>query len=196
MKKARRIIGFVLIFCMLAGSFVFAASPRAGIVSPIENSILASDSLLVSVKVSDKNKICVTVYEEKISTLDQDGKAVRTAIDVKDFTEESFEEVKKNFEDKKYTDQAISEPAVYTAVGEAGYFTKTVAGLQPGLYRVQVEVLGKDDAAEETYNSFVALQGKPEEKTEDVQEIKPVAVEVQKANIVQSLVNLIKSIVK
>ena len=66
MKHARRIISFILIICMLASMCAFAATPKASIISPINNSVVSDDKLLVSVKVSDKKKISVQLFEEKV----------------------------------------------------------------------------------------------------------------------------------
>jgi len=211
MKKASRILTIILALVMLASCFVFADTAKqtasASIVSPTENSITADDKLLVSVKVVDKKKISVTVFEEKMQQLDKDGKPVLDKdkkevllkVDVKDIKKEDFEDIKKLYDEKKFVDVKIADPVEYTAVGEAGYFSKTIDKLTSGLYRVQVDVLDKDGKVTESYSNFVALQDKPVEKTDgktEKKETKTVTVETQKASIVQSVVKFLKSIVK
>jgi len=64
MKQGARIISFVLVMFMLMSSFCFAATPKASIVSPAADTVVSGDSLLISVKVADKNSVMVTVFEE------------------------------------------------------------------------------------------------------------------------------------
>ena len=79
MKKFSRLIAFTLCFVIAMSSFAFAATPAAiktkdetaktktvEIVSPADNSVVKSDSLLVSVKLNKAATIKVTVYEQKI----------------------------------------------------------------------------------------------------------------------------------
>ena len=75
MKNYKRIIAFVLTIVMLACSFSFAADPTASIVSPAANSVFASDSLLVSVKLNNPCTVRITVYEEKIKVVDVNATA-------------------------------------------------------------------------------------------------------------------------
>lgn len=211
MKHARRIISFILIICMLASMCAFAATPKASIISPINNSVVSDDKLLVSVKVSDKKKISVQLFEEKVlvgTKYDEEQKIdvpILKAIDVSDFTENILKGISEEYAEKKVLiigegdskqelrAVAVTEAATYTATGEVGYFSKQIEKLNPGLYRVQVNVLGKEDVVEESYDSFVALQKKQdaEEKTTDV-----VPVETVKISIVQFIARLLKSLIK
>lgn len=211
MKHAKRIISFILILCMLASGFVFAATPKASIISPIKNSVVSDNKLLVSVKVSDKKKIAVKVFEEKVVTgtkyneetkKDED---ILKAIDVSEFTTDILSALSQEFEEKKVlilgegdNKQELKAVPVtatvnYTATGEVGYFSKQLENLTPGLYRVQVEVLGKDDVVEETYYSFTAVQKKADQnaKAENV-----VPVETVKVSFVQIIAKFIKSLIK
>jgi len=207
MKKLSRILAICLAVCMLFTTFSFAATPSASLLNPAENSIVADDQLKISIKVLDKTKIKVTVFEEKLENLDKDGKQILDkdgkevfiSFDVKELEKEDFETIQKAYEEKKFTEVALGDPALFTAVGEAGYFTKTIEKLEPGLYRIQIEVLGKDDKVTESYSSFVALQEKPAEETTGAAvktEKTDVKVETQKTGLVQSLVKFIKSIIK
>ena len=221
MKHLKRVISFLLAVCMLASVCAFAATPKASIVSPVENSVLADDSLLISVKVLDKKKVQVTVFEEKeYGGLDKDKKVILNDIDTKDFNadilkafaagfEKTYKLVEKpefkiknivaNFslgeenEKQEFNEIVVAEPTAYTATGEVGAFTKKIEKLTPGVYRIQLEVLDKDDKVEETYSHFVALQKKVDEKAA---ETKVVPVEAAKTSLVQSLIKFIKSLVK
>ena len=223
MKSVRRIISIILVLCMLTSAFAFAETPKASLASPVENSVLADDSLLVSVKVLDKKKISVSVFEEKEFTgLDKDKKDILKSIDTKDFTSDilkafsseyskTYKLVEKpvyktgnviasfSFGEEKekqvFKEVVVAEPTSYTGSGEVGCFTKKLEKLNPGVYKIQIEVLDKDDKVEETYTSFIALQEKPA-KDKDKAETKAVPVEAAKTNLVQSLIKFIKSIVK
>lgn len=228
MKRLRHILSVMLVFLMLFSNTSFAASaPGASIVSPAANSVASGSDLLISVKVSDKKKISVTVFEERRAVADKDGKESFEAVDVKelsenalDLLEDAFNKSSKNFEDAvfekgkatgsfvieekeeriKFTELVVSEPASYTAVGEAGYFSKNLEKLSPGLYRVQVQLLDKDGEAVESYSSLVALkENKTEAKADatcDKAEPVQLTPETQKANLVQSVVKIFKSIIK
>lgn len=63
MKRFRHITIVTAIVLLLCSSFAFAGA--AAIVSPAANTIVYSDSLLVSVKVTEPKTVRVTVYEEK-----------------------------------------------------------------------------------------------------------------------------------
>ncbi len=206
MKQIKRILVICLAVCMLLTSFAFAATPSASLISPVENSIVADDQLLISIKVLDKTKIRVNFYEEKLASLDKDGKPVLDkdkkevliSFDVKDLKKEDFEDIQKLYEKETFKEVKIGDSSLYTGVGEAGYFTKTIEKLDPGLYRISIEVIGKDDKVTESYSSFVALQEKPvdETATKAAVEADSVKVETQKVSLVQTLVNFIKSIIK
>ena len=63
MLRIRRITAIILAIAVLATGFVFADA--AAIVSPAANSIVYTDSLLVSVKVTELKTIRVSVYAER-----------------------------------------------------------------------------------------------------------------------------------
>lgn len=211
MKHLKRIISVILVLCMLASSLAFAATPKASIISPLKNSVVSDDQLLVSVKVSDKKKVAVKVFEEKVVTgtkFDEEKQAdveILTAIDVSEFTEEILTALDKEYEENKVIilgeeenkqvlrSVLVTEPVTYTATGETGYFSKLLENITPGLYKVQVEVLGKDDEVEETYYSFTAVQKKADT---DEQKENVVPVETVKISIVQVIAKFIKSLIK
>ena len=169
MKHLRRIAALLLVFAMLATGFVFADT--AAIVSPAANSIVYSDSLLVSVKVTELKTVRVSVYAERVTSGDK-----LVNVDVSNFTED---DLKAAAGDSKYTDVLLGEAAEYTNTVEIGFYTKQIA-VSPGLYKVKAETLETvmewpEDATEpvekviisETKTSLVAVKKKPtEEKTQ------------------------------
>ena len=169
MRQIRRIVSLILVFAMLSTGIVFADA--AAIVSPAANSIVYTDSLLVSVKVTELKTIRVSVYAEKVVSGDKLVNA-----DVSKFTEA---DLKAAAGSGKYTDVLLGEAATYTNTVEIGFYTKQIA-VSPGLYKVKAETLetvmewpeGAVEPVEktivtETKSSLVAVKKKPtEEKTQ------------------------------
>lgn len=169
MLHIRRILAMLLVFAVLATGFVFADA--AAIVSPAANSIVYTDSLLVSVKVTELKTVRVSVYAERVTSGDKLVNA-----DVSKFTEE---DLKAAAGDPKYTDVLLADPADFTNTVEIGFYTKQIS-VTPGLYKVKAETLetvmewpeGAVEPVEktiitETKSSLVAVKKKPtEEKTQ------------------------------
>ena len=169
MLHIRRILAMLLVFAVLSTSFIFADA--AAIVSPAANSIVYTDSLLVSVKVTELKTVRVSVYAERVTSGDKLVNA-----DVSKFTEE---DLKAAAGDPKYTDVLLADPADFTNTVEIGFYTKQIS-VTPGLYKVKAETLetvmewpeGAVEPVEktiitETKSSLVAVKKKPtEEKTQ------------------------------
>ena len=167
MRQIGRIVSLILVFAMLATGLVFAAD-AAAIVSPAANSIVYTDSLLVSVKVTELKTIRVSVYAEKVVSGDKLVNA-----DVSKFTEA---DLKAAAGSGTYTDVLLGEAAEYTNTVEIGFYTKQIS-VTPGLYKIKAETLetvmewpeGATEPVEkvivtETTSSLVAVKKKPEEK--------------------------------
>ena len=170
MRQIRRIVSLILVFAMLSTGIVFADA--AAIVSPAANSIVYTDSLLVSVKVTERKTIRVSVYAEKVVSGDKLVNA-----DVSKFTEA---DLKAAAGSGKYTDVLLGEAATYTNTVEIGFYTKQIA-VSPGLYKVKAETLetvmewpeGATEPVEkiivtETKSSLVAVKKKPVEEKPQV----------------------------
>ncbi|MBR4142571.1 MAG: hypothetical protein IKR10_03545 [Firmicutes bacterium] len=155
---------------MLSTGIVFADA--AAIVSPAANSIVYTDSLLVSVKVTELKTIRVSVYAERVVSGDKLVNA-----DVSKFTEA---DLKAAAGSGKYTDVLLGEAATYTNTVEIGFYTKQIA-VSPGLYKVKAETLetvmewpeGATEPVEkiivtETKSSLVAVKKKPVEEKPQV----------------------------
>ncbi|MBQ2094958.1 MAG: hypothetical protein II474_03555 [Firmicutes bacterium] len=170
MRQIRRIVSLILVFAMLSTGIVFADA--AAIVSPAANSIVYTDSLLVSVKVTELKTIRVSVYAERVVSGDKLVNA-----DVSKFTEA---DLKAAAGSGKYTDVLLGEAATYTNTVEIGFYTKQIA-VTPGLYKVKAETLetvmewpeGATEPVEkiivtETKSSLVAVKKKPVEEKPQV----------------------------
>ncbi len=186
MRRIRSIVAFALCVVLMASTVCFASS--AAIVSPAENSIIQGDSFLVSVKVTEKKTVRVTVYEElessgeelvsasvaKYTTDDLAAIASTAAIAAKNAEaaegEGAVDDTTYKLSDgttaKTYTSRVYSEAAEYTNTKDIGFYTKQFSSVKPGLYRVTVETLDEEGEVAEVLHSYVAVKKKPaEEKT-------------------------------
>lgn len=164
MKEFKRITAFVLTLVFIMSAFVFADTttesaivaeePTVTIVSPMENSIVSSDSFLVSVKLNKAATIKVSIFEEKIKNTEivtsyVSGAAVTsTAISYDSVDTATFEAA--NFKARtSYTDVLYTTPASYTSKETIGFYSSTIENVQPGLYKVVVETV-VDEVEEKT----------------------------------------------
>lgn len=173
-----RTTALTLVLLLLTTVASFAVS----VVSPVPNSVVYSDSILVSVKVNEKATIKVTVFEEK--SKDTAGNLVST--DVSKMTSKDLE----GLDLSKYTDSVYSAAVTYTNEGEIGFYTKQLSSVKPGLYRVQVDTLNEKEESVATVSSLVAVNQKKEEKQE--QNI----FQNQRTTALQYVHNLIKRLLK
>ena len=209
MKSVRRIIALALVLVMLASVSVFAS---ASIISPSKNSIVYSDSLLVSVKVSDAENIRVTVYEKKdskqVEVINDKGivekKTQYFPVDVKDFTEDDIALISagKLLDDngeaillstgakiKRYTDFAIGESELFSNESGISFYTRQLSDIKPGLYRVKVELLDGEGLVKSVSSNIIAVKDKELAPQDDV-------LSDQQKGAVNVIQNLLKSIFK
>ncbi len=209
MKSFRRILAIVCALVMLASVSAFAS---ASIISPARNSIVYSDSLLVSVKVSDAENIRVTVYEKKdsrqIEIVNESGALEKRtqyfSVDVNDLTEDDIALIVagKLVDDdgepillstgesvKRYTDFVYGEAELFSNDYGISFYTKQFSEVHPGLYRVKVECLDSEGLVKSISSSVIAVKDKALAPQDDVlSEPQPGAVTV--------IQNLLKSIFK
>jgi len=208
MRSAKRVIAIVLSLIMLASVSAFAS---AAIVSPAKSSIVYSDSLLVSVKVSDAENIRVTVYEKKdsrqIEVVNENGilekRTQYFSVDVTDFTEDDIALIAAGrlLDDngepillstgakvKRYTDFISGESETFKNEAGISFYTKQLSDVKPGLYRVKVELLDGEGLVKSVSSNIVAVKDKELAPQEDVL--------AGQQNAVTVIQNLLKSIFK
>ena len=183
-NRYARITAIALLVILIFTSSVSAAS----IVSPADGSIAYSDSLLVSVKLSDQNKVRITVYKEQIGTLKEVVKengltateTVYSDADADKLTEDDISLIsagnKTDANGEKillstgeeipdYHDSVFAEAVEYTnATSGIGFYTKKLTNVGVGLYKVKVETFGSKNEITETTISYAAVKEKKEEK--------------------------------
>jgi hypothetical protein len=204
LKRSRRTMALVAAIIMLCSSVAFAGA--AAIVSPAANTIVYSDSLLVSVKVTEPKAVRVTVYEEKELINEQYASVKVANITEADLaliavgpvpqgagtaafntTTTSVSVLSDGSAVKSYTSFILGESASYTCTSQLGFYTKQINNITPGLYRIQVDTLDTAGAATETVNSLVAVKVKPVAETTNI-------FETPQTGALQFLQNLLKSI--
>jgi hypothetical protein len=196
MKKFKRVIAFVLTMLMLATSFSFAAS--AGIVSPQANTITTSDSLLVSVKLTEPGSVKISFIEKKLRHVDilSTGSAIDgtyatyaavsyQSVDTKDI---SSEDLMDNSNFNKYYDRYFAKTVTYTSEEKIGFYTRQFTNVKPGLYKIVVDTLGEGDKIVETTYSYIAVKEKDENQSQ--------LFEQKQTGALKVLQNLLKSLFK
>ena len=187
-NRLTRITALVLAIVLIAAEAAFAAS----IVSPADGSIAYSDSLLVSVKLSDQKTVRITVYKEQIGTekevVKENGvkttEVVYSDADASALTEEDISLISSgNLTDENgealllssgdeipdYHDSVFAEAVEYTnSTAGIGFYTKKLTGVGVGLYKVKVETLGSRKEVTDTVVSYAAVKEKKEEKRMNV----------------------------
>ena len=195
-----------LILTLALGTCVCFASPT--VVSPGANSVHDGDSILVSVKLTEKQTVRISVLRQM-----EEVKAAVTEITTDEEGNEQVKEVSpaeyKAYDASKLSEadvaliaagetqdakgnpvrlsngaavitlygETVSGPVDYTNNNELGFYTKQISSLKPGLYVIQVDVLGDKIEAEEgkeatdgeyeileSVRSYVALKEKPKEE--------------------------------
>ena len=196
MKRAK-LIAIMLIFMMMFSTvFASAASdPNVTIVSPAVESVVNSDSLLISLKITKPETIKVSVFEEKqlvgeelksvdvnnIETLQAATTATASSVTTDGVAVASGVTA-------KFVSKEVMVPETFTSTNTLSFYTKQLNNVTPGLYKVKVDTI---DA-----------EGKVLYSTENLVVVKGVASEAEKTDlfentqsgISQFLQNLLKSI--
>lgn len=205
MKRFRRTTALITALILLCSSFAFAGA--AAIVSPTANTIIYSDNLLVSVKVTEPKTVRVSIYEEKDYINEQFVSVNVTDINDADLvliangpapqitTEAAMNlpsapaviNLSNGTAVKTYTGVMLGQAADYTCTSQLGFYTKQISDVSPGLYRVQVDTIDALGAVTETINSLVAVKAKPIMEKSNI-------FETPQTGALQFLQNLLKSI--
>lgn len=160
MKKITTVL--VVLMTMLCSTIMAsaAADPAVTIVNPADKIAVNSDSLLVSVKVTQPKVIQISVSEKKQTV---DGKDVSIDVNqiLNDTTENGLEKLKnsKNVE--------VCKAENFTCSNNLSFYTKQINNLNPGVYEIKVKTL--DSAGKTIYSStsLVAMMGKQSAEDQD-----------------------------
>ena len=185
MNRLRQFTAVLFVVLMCGSGFAFAGA--AAIVSPASNTIIYSDSLLVSVKVTEPQTVRITAYEEKqasgdslvsanvsaitesdlaiIASATTEGTAAEGSADIATTASASLSD---GSTVKSYTSVAMGDTASYTCNSSLGFYTKQINDVTPGLYRIQVETVDSEGGVTEVVQSMVAVKAKPVEVKSDI----------------------------
>ena len=171
------IVVLTLVLTLLCSTVVAsaAADPNVVLVNPKVNGTVFSNTLLISVKITEPKTIKVSVFEEKqivngtlsavnINTLTTSNGAMNTA---------------------SFTPVSVMEPAKFVSKNSLSFYTKQI-NVKPGLYLIQIETL-EDGKTAYTNNSYVVVKEKTEEAEAKV-------FETPQSGTMQFLQNLLKTI--
>lgn len=149
---------FLIILTMLCSTVTSFASkdPNVILVNPASNSIVYSNNLLISVKITQPKIIRVTFYQEM-----QMVNGTPVAVSVSSLTNSAAA-----LNNANITDVAVTSPAIYTSTNNLSFFTQKHTGLSPGVYKIKIDTL--DSSWKELYStSSLVIVKEKSEKTED-----------------------------
>ena len=177
MKKM--IVTLMVILSLLFSTVVSygASDPNVVLVNPASNSTVYSNNLLISVKLTQPKTIKVKVFEEK-----QMVNGTLSAVNISALTSSIG-----TLNSSSFTSVAKMIPATFTSTNNLSFYTKQINGLDPGLYRIQIDTI--DTAGKTIYstNSYVAVNEKTAEEDADI-------FETPQSGTMQFLQNLLKNI--
>lgn len=153
MKKIMTVL--VVILTMLCSTIFASAAvdPAVTIVNPEDQVAVYSDSILVSVKVTQPKTIQISVAEKK-----QTVNGVDVSFDVIKLMSESTDVSMDALRNAKSVEVCSAEK--FTCTNNLSFFTKQVNNLNTGVYEVKVKTLDANGKTVYSSSSLVALMGK------------------------------------
>lgn len=176
MRKLMMVL--IVVLSMVCSSvFSFAANdPNVILVNPKDKSTVTSNSLLISIKLTEPKNIRVGVYEEQ-----QNVNGTWSAVNVSSLTTSSG-----TINGDNLKPVAVTTPAKFTSTNNLSFYTKQVNGLSPGLYLIKIDTLDGAGKILYTKNSYVLVKEKEETDSK--------VFETNQSGTMQFLQNLLKSI--
>ena len=174
--------GMIILIVVLALFFSPVVSSAAGdpsvvLVNPVSNSTVYSNSLLISVKITQPKAIRVSVFEEK-----QLVNGTLSAVNINALTTSSGAMNNANF-----SSQPVGMPADFVSSNNLSFYTKQINGLKPGLYRISIDTIDAAGNKPFTSNSYVVVKEKTEEADAKI-------FDAPQSGTMQFLQNLLKNI--
>lgn len=181
MKKM--MMTLVIVLTMLCSTIFSsaAADPAVTIVNPTDGAQVYSDSLLISVKVTQPKTIRISVFEKK-QTVD----GIKVPLDVNKLVSGTTTSAMELIKNSTEVEACISEK--FTCTNNLSFFTKQVNSLSPGMYVVKVETLDSTGKVVASSSTTMALMGKM--SAEDKAKI----IDTPQNSALQFFQNLFKSI--
>jgi predicted phage tail protein len=165
----------VILMLLLSTQAVFAtANPNVTIVNPVSESIVYSDNLLVSVKMTEPLTIRVSVTQE-FKTVN----GVNTTVSLEDY---------KKTESSQISSVAVGTTESFTSTNNLSFYTKRVENVKPGIYKIKVETIDAEDNVTHTNSNMVEIKAKEDNPANSA------TVESQNSGTAQFLKNILKAI--
>ena len=201
MKRCKFIAIMLVVMMMFSTVFASAASdPAVTIVSPAVESVVNSDSLLISIKITKPETIKVSVFEEKqlvgeelksvdvnnIETLEAATTATSSSVSVDGAV--TTTSVTASGVTTKFVSEEVMVPETFTSTNTLSFYTKQLNNVTPGLYKVKVDTIDAEGNVLYSTENLVVVKGvaSEAEKTD--------LFETNQSGISQFLQNLLKSI--
>jgi len=163
---------------VLFSSTVFsfgAEDPNVVLVNPASNSIVYSNNLLISVKITEPKRIKVTFYEEK-----QIVNGTPVAVNISSLNGASISS-------GNFYDSFVTSSAVFATSKNLSFYTQKVENLKPGLYKIHIDTLDSSDRVIYSTDSYVAVKEKSDTTEEKI-------LDSEQSGTMQFLQNLLKTI--
>ena len=201
MKRCKFIAIMLVVMMMFSTVFASAASdPAVTIVSPAVESVVNSDSLLISIKITKPETIKVSVFEEKqlvgeelksvdvnnIETLEAATTATASSVSVDGAV--TTTSVTASGVTTKFVSEEVMVPETFTSTNTLSFYTKQLNNVTPGLYKVKVDTIDAEGNVLYSTENLVVVKGviSEAEKTD--------LFESNQSGISQFVQNLLKSI--
>lgn len=173
------VIALIIMLSMLSSTvFSFAAlepDPDVTLVNPVNNAIVYSNNLLISVKIQGQKSIRVQVYTEK-----QMVNGTLSAVNIESLTLSNGAVNKKSFTESLYN------TTTYRSKNNLSFYTKQLNDLSPGLYKIKVDTLDSGEKPIYSMERYFVIKEKQEEDTK--------IFDKPQSGTMQFLQNLLKNI--
>lgn len=186
--KHKKAMSLILTLMLILSTVVSAAAsdPAVTIISPASETIVSSDSLLISVKITRPSTIRVGVYEEKQIKGDQQVSVDVNNLEALQAAAKGASATSKVGSSLKFVSRDVMAPETFTSGNTLSFYTKQINDVTPGLYKVRVETVdGKGKVLYVTQN-LVAVKGVEKGKSD--------LFEANQSGVSQFLQNLLKTI--
>lgn len=183
----------ILVLMLIFSTIVSAAAsdPAVTIISPASETVVNSDSLLISVKITKPETIKVYVYEEKQVKGDQ-----QVSVDVNNLealqaaasaaVPQGTVGTAKANTTLQFVSREVIVPETFTSTNTLSFYTKQINDVTPGLYKVKVETVDGNGKVLYITQNLVAVKGVETEKSD--------LFETNQSGVSQFLQNLLKTI--
>lgn len=182
---------FAVAFTTSTGKAYGVEDSAVTVVNPLNNTTVYANSILISIKLTAPETIKINVYKQVKH--DEEGKPIPLSFSEWDKVQG---ELKATASDSELTSKPsiqvlqgwVMDPVTFTSTGNLAFFTKKVVNLSPGVYKIKIDTIDKEEKTIYTKEQIVMVKEKA------AQPIKPNVFENSQIGTVSFLQNLLKSI--